>query len=156
MMTYDGILFKPPIDDIFIEHHGVKGMKWGVRHDPVRSGRNRSMGVKKKKRRTFSEYVFDSNVKYFEKKGVSNKEARKATKKRLSTYRSLLPLQIINSATVVGTILNEHRIPDRTYLRIMLASTALSLGEMAYMAGTDRALLNEARANDAARKKKAG
>ena len=25
---YDGIINKPDIDDIFIAHYGVKGMKW--------------------------------------------------------------------------------------------------------------------------------
>lgn len=38
-MIYDGIIEKPSLDDIIIEHHGVKGMKWGVRHDPERSSR---------------------------------------------------------------------------------------------------------------------
>ena len=31
MEYYDGVINKPDIDDIFIEHFGVKGMKWGVR-----------------------------------------------------------------------------------------------------------------------------
>lgn len=28
----------------YLAHHGVKGMKWGIRHDPVRVGRRRSLG----------------------------------------------------------------------------------------------------------------
>ena len=30
-MTYDGIINKPDIDEIIIEHYGVKGMKWRKR-----------------------------------------------------------------------------------------------------------------------------
>lgn len=29
----------------YLAHHGVKGMKWGVRHDPIRKGRRRKKGI---------------------------------------------------------------------------------------------------------------
>lgn len=32
-------------NDNYLMHHGVKGMKWGVRHDPIRVGRNRGQRV---------------------------------------------------------------------------------------------------------------
>lgn len=44
-------------DENYISHHGVKGMKWGVRHDPERIGRRRSSKSKSnnKKRRGLSD-----------------------------------------------------------------------------------------------------
>lgn len=33
-MYYDGVIFKPDLDEYFIEHHGIKGQKWGVRNGP--------------------------------------------------------------------------------------------------------------------------
>lgn len=33
-MYYDGIISKPDLDEYFIEHHGIKGQKWGVRNGP--------------------------------------------------------------------------------------------------------------------------
>ena len=29
-MMYDGIITKPPLEDV-LEHHGIKGMRWGHR-----------------------------------------------------------------------------------------------------------------------------
>ena len=43
-MNYYAVTLK----DDYISHHGVKGMKWGVRHDPERVGK-RKVKVKKKK-----------------------------------------------------------------------------------------------------------
>lgn len=31
-MTYDGVINKPPLDEA-LQHYGVPGMRWGVRHD---------------------------------------------------------------------------------------------------------------------------
>lgn len=36
-MTYDGVITKPEMDDLIIEHYGVMGMKWGVRKDPSKA-----------------------------------------------------------------------------------------------------------------------
>ena len=33
-MYYDGVVFKPNLDDYFLEHHGIKGQKWGVKNGP--------------------------------------------------------------------------------------------------------------------------
>lgn len=41
--VYDGVMIKPDIDDL-LEHHGVKGMKWGVRRRQlIKNGYTRRM-----------------------------------------------------------------------------------------------------------------
>lgn len=48
-MYYDGVVFKPNLDDYFIEHHGIKGQKWGVKNGPPYPlGPNISTGKKLK------------------------------------------------------------------------------------------------------------
>lgn len=47
---YDGILEKPSIEDLYIEHYGVKGMKWGVRRYEKFDGTYTQRGVKKVKK----------------------------------------------------------------------------------------------------------
>ena len=32
-MIYDGIISKPPLDDV-LAHHGILGQKWGKRNGP--------------------------------------------------------------------------------------------------------------------------
>lgn len=64
-------------DDVLV-HHGVKGMKWGIRHDPERTGRRRSKSV--------------SNNNQNKHKGLSDK-----AKKR-----------IIVGAAIVGTALAAY------------------------------------------------
>lgn len=48
-MIYDGTIEKPSLDDIIIEHYGVKGMKWGVRRYEKYPGSYTKRGVKKTK-----------------------------------------------------------------------------------------------------------
>ena len=39
---------KPELQELYLAHHGVKGMKWGVRHDRKSSGHNRPKRFEKK------------------------------------------------------------------------------------------------------------
>ena len=31
---YDGVIEKPKLNDVYLEHHGIKGQSWGVRNGP--------------------------------------------------------------------------------------------------------------------------
>ncbi len=49
-MASIGTLSKPPLEDLYLEHYGVKGMKWGVRKKrPDEEARKRKFGPKAKK-----------------------------------------------------------------------------------------------------------
>ena len=39
--VYDGINYKPPLDDALM-HYGVIGMKWGIRRNPDRAVHQRT------------------------------------------------------------------------------------------------------------------
>ena len=54
-MVYDGIINKPDIDEIIIEHYGVKGMKW--RKHIKKAYDYLTRNTKKAKARRKSEYI---------------------------------------------------------------------------------------------------
>lgn len=55
------------IDDIFIEHFGVKGMKWGVRKDRKKSGSNRRRKRNSKKAVNKEEALIKRDLEYVSK-----------------------------------------------------------------------------------------
>lgn len=88
-MYYDGVISKPLFDELY--HHGVKGMKWGVRKDDTK----KKSGTKKKKSRTDTlsknearqkvihilnqmeqQRIFDENVRIFNEQNLINEIVR--------------------------------------------------------------------------------
>lgn len=70
---------KPPLDNALLEHHGIKGMKWGVRKDrsgpALLPGARSSMKVGNKVGQKINNYRNAPD-----KSGVSRKQARRAVK----------------------------------------------------------------------------
>lgn len=48
--VYDGVMIKPDIDDL-LEHHGVKGQKWGIRKAITRMGNRNAQRLAKRIKR---------------------------------------------------------------------------------------------------------
>lgn len=108
-MTYDGVLSKPPIDDFFIEHHGVKGMKWGVRHDYVPIGRSRGSITKKPKRKG---RIYNRAYENYRKQGISEEEAAKAAEKTAKMTKIALGVAGVGVAALVGYSAYRHFAPQ--------------------------------------------
>lgn len=52
MMYYDGVIEKPEMDDLIIEHYGVLGMKWGVRKNPAKAYSRATAELAKRKKKS--------------------------------------------------------------------------------------------------------
>lgn len=48
--VYDGVIIKPDLDDL-LEHHGVKGQKWGIRKAITRMGNRNAQRLAKRIKR---------------------------------------------------------------------------------------------------------
>ena len=118
---YDGVILKPPLDDV-LEHHGVKGMKWGIRKQKVSTGLARrrvntgeavsEAGQKaksimskigknvseRKKRMGYSEKTYQK----YKKKGMSDSEAVEAAKK--SRKKKVAAVAIGAAALTIGVL----------------------------------------------------
>ena len=85
MITYTPT---PDYYNNYIAHHGVKGMKWGIRNDPIRTHRKKG-SIKKKKKITYKGY---SNKQYqkYKNQGMDDMQAIKAAKdRRKKTIRNI-------------------------------------------------------------------
>ena len=81
---YDGVILKPPLDDV-LEHHGVKGMKWGIRKQKVSTGlarRSVNTGTA-----TSSTSKYTKNAK--SRKGYSDKDYQKYKAKGMSHQQAV-------------------------------------------------------------------
>ena len=81
---YDGVINKPPLDDV-LEHHGVKGQKWGIRKQRPTLGLAR--------RRVNTGTAQSSTSKYTKnaknRKGYSSKDYQKYRKRGISHAKAI-------------------------------------------------------------------
>ena len=86
---YDFVILKPPLDDV-LEHHGVKGMKWGIRKQKISLGLNRA---RRKINTGVSQISKSRNTNYAKKaknrKGYSAKDYAKYRKKGMSHTQAI-------------------------------------------------------------------
>ena len=87
----------------YLMHHGVKGMKWGVRHDPERVGRQRRQQPSNSFYRTTKNnarntYINRHAQNYQQKQGLSQKEAKAKAERRLQIAKKVA----IGSAVAIG------------------------------------------------------
>lgn len=79
-LTYESEDYAMPMDlETFLEHHGVKGMKWGVRRTPAQLGHKPS-GKRKKSKSS-------STKKKRTKRRLSGLRKKKKVKKTTKSYR---------------------------------------------------------------------
>lgn len=113
-------------DELILEHHGVKGQKWGIRRTPAQlghktsSGRKRKMSstAKKVKRRSVGRKAVKkaSTKKKTSKKSIkdmSNDELRSAIDRMkleqdyVKAYRELNPVQVSKGKKFVNAVVND-------------------------------------------------
>ena len=87
----------------YLMHHGVKGMKWGVRHDPELVGRQRRQRPSTSFYRTARQNAHNAYVNtyassYKQNQGLSDKQARAKAERRLQIAKKVA----IGSAVAVG------------------------------------------------------
>ena len=83
---YDYVITKPPLDDV-LEHHGVKGQKWGIRKQRPVLGlarRRVNTGVSSAKSR-LSKYTKNSK----KRKGYSSKDYKKYRKRGMNHNQAI-------------------------------------------------------------------
>ena len=88
----------------YLAHHGVKGMKWGVRKAPERSGSS-SRVAKKKKASKFLDFVFRRNK-------PKKSTVVKATKQEKATPKSVKKMSDTEIAQRTDRLQREKRLLD--------------------------------------------
>ena len=94
---YDYVITKPPLDD-FLEHHGVKGQKWGIRKQrPVLGLARRRVNTGSAKSST-SKYTKNAR----NRKGYSSKDYEKYKKRGLSHAKAVEYAKRDRKKTIAG------------------------------------------------------
>ena len=125
-MTYDGVIIKPSLDDV-LEHHGVKGMKWGIRKRRVAPG--------VLKRRSKADYAVEGKKynDYYNKAIKQKEKANSLWKDADSKYKKLGKTRLT---------------------RMIRAARGKTAEAKAYSKAYDKASSADDRANEALRKSK--
>lgn len=93
----------------YLSHHGVKGMKWGVRKQPERKGTGRKLSADPKKKKQYMP------IKKAAKKGRYGK-AQYHARSAVSTYGIALGTALVSAALVKGYA-NRGQIASARYLK---------------------------------------
>ena len=99
MNDYDGILAKPEIDDV-LEHHGVKGMKWGIRRYQNEDGTYTSAGRRR--------YALDRDVNDKSRRNIAKIRTGEA-KRRYDVAKEKNPTNTYRIAELKGRVRTAKR-----------------------------------------------
>lgn len=85
-MTYDCIITKPELDELYLEHFGIKGQKWGVEHGPPyplgsESSTGRAVKKNAKPKKTIVSKLKDKKASYDKKVEKKYKQTEEKYKK---------------------------------------------------------------------------
>lgn len=116
------------MNDNYLEHHGVKGMKWGVRKAPTRSSVSNKKSLKKQNNSTFRNLLKKNTNRTIVKKPVAKKQKSKnKSVKEMSDdelrkainrielekrYSSLNPKQVSKGRKIVSKVMNDVIVPS--------------------------------------------
>lgn len=98
-MEYDGIVAKPDMDDI-LEHHGVKGMKWGIRRYQNADGSYTAAGRRR--------YALDRDVNDKSRQNIAKIRTGEA-KRRLDVAKEKNPTNTYRIAELKGRVRTAKR-----------------------------------------------
>lgn len=156
MEYYDGVIVKPELSEDTLEHYGVKGMHWGVRHDNrVQKRRDRKIkkyekiNERRRKAGKADKYIKPSSRE--EADDLIERRALKTATKAALTDMAAISTQAAVSSIILKAAANNSGL-DQFYLRDTKPSakqatkTILKSGvRTAVLYGTGSAIVNEMR-----------
>ena len=97
-----------PIYDDYLAHHGIKGMKWGVRRYQNKDGSYTNAGKSRLRSQNSSDYEETRPLRKKSPKQLSNEELKKLNKRlNLETeYRRLNPRGIFRGQQAAKTVIS--------------------------------------------------
>lgn len=97
-----------PIYDDSLAHHGIKGMKWGVRRYQNKDGSYTNAGKRRRRSQNSSDYEETRPLRKKSPKQLSNEELKKLNKRlNLETeYRRLNPRGIFRGQKAAKTVIS--------------------------------------------------
>lgn len=93
-MIYDGVIIKPSLDDV-LEHHGIKGMRWGHRKQRIKKGRRRRYSIK-----TYEKY---------KKAGMTDEQAQKEAERKRKVAKVTAIAAGLTLAAIGGYALYKYK-----------------------------------------------